>query len=94
MSWVVKTWSEGLIFIEKIGNVILKLEAEKNHVIENLHVITTERVKCEYCVESMNMIIHMKAKEAVKAKILPRGDEPIFEWHQGLEFKIEMLMAA
>ena len=35
----------------------------------------------------------MKIKEAVEAKILPKGDEPIVEWFQSMQFKSEMIMA-
>jgi hypothetical protein len=80
--------------IDQLGHAVLKLDADKDHLSTNTQMIITEKVKCEGCLESMQMIINMKAKEAVKAKIFPKGDEPIFEWFQGIQFKTEMLIAA
>ena len=40
------------------------------------------------------MIIQMKAKEAVEAKILKKGNEPLFEWLQSMQFKLEMIQLA
>ena len=37
------------------------------------------------------MIIQMKEKEAVEAKILKKGNEPLFEWLQGMQFKLDMI---
>ena len=34
----------------------------------------------------------MKTKEAGEAKILPKGDEPLFEWQQSLQFKAEIIL--
>lgn len=33
----------------------------------------------------------MKAKEVVKAKILKKGNEPLSEWFQSMQFKLEMI---
>ena len=38
------------------------------------------------------MIIQMKAKEAVEAKILKKGNEPLFKWLQGMQFRLEMIL--
>jgi hypothetical protein len=92
--WVDKIRSEGLMVIDQLGHAILKLEADRNHLSANAQVITVEKVKCEDCLESLKMINDMKVKEAVKAKILPKGDELVFEWYQGVQFKTEMLSAA
>lgn len=40
------------------------------------------------------MIIHMKSKEAIEVKILPRGDELLFEWLHRMQFKFEMILVA
>ena len=40
------------------------------------------------------MIIHIKAKEAVEAKILKKGNETLFEWLQGMKFRLEMIQEA
>ena len=34
----------------------------------------------------------MKEKEVVEAKILKKGNEPLFEWLQSMQFKLEMIM--
>ena len=36
----------------------------------------------------------MKAKEVVQENILPKGDEPLFEWIQNMQFKSKMILAA
>ena len=36
----------------------------------------------------------MKAKEAVEVKILKKGNEPLFEWLQGMHFKLDMIQEA
>ena len=36
----------------------------------------------------------MKVKEAVEAKILKKGNEPLFEWLQSMQFKLEMIQLA
>ena len=41
----------------------------------------------------MKIIIHMKVKEAIEVKILLKGDEPLVEWFQSMQFKSEMIMA-
>ena len=34
----------------------------------------------------------MKAKETIKAKILPKGDVPLFGWLQSMQFNSKMIM--
>ena len=53
-----------------------------------------EKVKSEDCISLLKMIIHMKVKEVVMAKILLRGDEPLFEWLQSMQLKSEMVLVA
>ncbi len=36
----------------------------------------------------------MKVKEAAKAKILKKGNEPLFEWFQSMQFKLEIIQEA
>ena len=36
----------------------------------------------------------MKEKEAVEAKILKKGNEPLFGWLQSMQFKLEMIQLA
>ena len=40
------------------------------------------------------MVIQMKEKDAVKAKILKKGNEPLNEWLQSMQFKLEMIQEA
>ena len=42
----------------------------------------------------LQMIIQMKVKEALKAKTLQRGDEPLIEWIQNLQFMVDMITTA
>ena len=36
----------------------------------------------------------MKAKEAIEAKILKKGDEPIAKWLQSMQFRTEIILSA
>jgi len=36
----------------------------------------------------------MKAKEAIEVKILKKRNEPLFEWLQGMQFRLEMIQEA
>ena len=36
----------------------------------------------------------MKIKEALKTKILQKGDEPIIEWLHNLQFRVDMITMA
>ena len=40
------------------------------------------------------MIIQMKEKEVVEENILKKGNEALFEWIQGMQFKLEMIQEA
>lgn len=39
-----------------------------------------ERTKSEDCVSLLKMVIQMKEKEVIDEKILPKGDESLYEW--------------
>lgn len=39
------------------------------------------------------MVIQMKAKEVVEANIFSKGDEPLFEWLQSMQFKAKMIQS-
>ena len=90
--WSRKLKSKGLTIIEKIGNAVLRLETQKDNISANQATLVAEKVKSEDCISLLKIIIHMKAKEATKASILPRGDEPLFEWLQSMQFKYEMIL--
>ena len=84
----------GISIIEQIGNVILRLETEKDNIISNSNTLAGEREKCDDCISLLKMVIEMNAKEAVEAKILKKGNEPLFEWLQSMQFKLEMIQLA
>ena len=90
--WSEKIKVEGLSVINQIDNVILRLEIEKDNISSNRGTLATEKFKSDDCVSLLKMIIHMKVKEVVEAKILPKGDEPLVEWFQSIQFKFEMIM--
>ena len=50
----------------------------------NRNTLARERLNSDDCISLLKMIIQMKAKEAIEAKILPKGDEPLFEWLQSM----------
>ena len=78
--WSGKLTLEGLSIIEQIGNGIVRLEIEKDNISSNRATMVVEKVKSDDCVSLLKMIIHMKVKEFVEAKILSKGDEPLVEW--------------
>lgn len=92
--WTGKLKLEGLAIIEQINNVILSLKIEKNNISTNRTTLAAAKAKSEDCVSLLKIIIHMKAKEAVEVKIFLKGDEPLFEWLQSMQFKSEMIMVA
>ena len=60
--------------IDQIGNVILRLETEKDNIMSNCNTLAGEKAKCEDCISLLKMIIQMKAKDATEAKILKKGN--------------------
>ena len=69
-SWNEKIKSKGLVVIEQLGNVVLRLEIEKDTILANQKTLLAKKGKCEDCISLLHMIIQMKAKEVVEAKIL------------------------
>ena len=51
-------------------------------------------MKCEEYISLLQMIIQMKTQEALKDKILWRGNKPIVEWLQNLQFQADMISSA
>ena len=82
--WIEKLKSKGVSIIDQIRNVILQLEMEKDNIISNSNTLAIEREKCDDCTSLLKMIIQMKAKEVVEAKILKKGNEPLFKWLQSM----------
>ena len=78
---------EGVSIIGHISNVILRLEIEKDNILANRNTLARERVKSNDCISLLKMIIQMKEKEVVEAKIFPKGDKPLFEWLQSMQVK-------
>ena len=66
--------------MEQIGSVVLRLEKEKDNILKNSLTLVGERAKSMECTVLLKMILQMKAKEAIEAKILKKRDEPIDEW--------------
>lgn len=89
--WIDKLNTDGISLIDQIGNVVLQLETEKDNIPSKQCTLATERERCDECVSLLRMIIQMKEKEVVEAKILKKGNEPLFEWLQGMKFKLEMI---
>ena len=51
-------------------------------------------MKSNDCISLLKMIIQMKINEVVEENIFSKGDEPIVEWFQSMQFKSEMIMVA
>ena len=66
--------------MEQIESVVLRLEKEKDNILKNSLTLADERAKSKECTVLLKMILQMKAKEAIEAKISKKGDEPIAEW--------------
>ena len=77
--WSLKIKSKGLVVVEKLKNVVLRLEMEKDNISTNQATLSTEKAKSEECVSLLKMVIQIKANELVESKILPKGDGPLFE---------------
>ena len=82
--WIDKLNADGVALIDQIGNVILRLETEKDNITSNQHTLTVEKARCDECISLLKMIIQMKAKEAVEVKILKTGTKPLSEWLQAM----------
>lgn len=92
--WIEKLNVDGVTLIDQIGNIILRLETEKDNIMSNNNTLAGERAKCVDCISLLKMIAQMKAKDAIEAKILKRGNEPLNEWLQRMQFKMEMIQEA
>ena len=84
---------DGVAVIEKIGNVILRLEKEKDNILKNSNVLIRKRVKSDECSALLRMVLQMKTKDAVEVKILPKGNEPLAEWLQSMQFGSKMILS-
>ena len=92
--WIEKVRVDGIIAVEQIGSVVLRLEKEKDNILKNNLTLAGERAKTEECTVLLKMILQMKAKEVIEAKILKKGDEPIAEWLQSMQFRTKMILSA
>ena len=59
---------------------MLRLEIEKDNILTNWEILLIEKVEYEDHIYLLHKIIQVKAKEVVEAKILQKGDDPLFEW--------------
>ena len=55
--WIEKIKLEGVSILEKIGNVILRLEIEKDNILAKSGTLVREREKCDECISLLKMII-------------------------------------
>ena len=62
--------------------------------MSNSNTLAGERVKCLDCISLLKMVTQMKTKDAVEAKIMKKGNEPLNEWLQSMQFKMEMIQEA
>ena len=69
-SWKEKLKSKGIVVIEQLGNVMLRLEIEKDNILANWETLSTKNEKCEDCISLLHMVLQMKAKEVVEAKLI------------------------
>ena len=70
------------------------METEKDNITANSNILAGEEAKCADCISLLKMVIQMKAKEEIEAKILKKGNEPLNEWMQSMQFKLEMIREA
>lgn len=92
--WIEKIRMDGSMVIEQIGSNILRLEQEKDNILTNNSTLTRERAKSDKCGVLLKMILQMKGKEAMEAKILSMGSEPLAEWLKSISFRSEMILSA
>ena len=62
--------------------------------MSNCNTLAEEKEKCEDFISLLKMIIQMKVKDVIEAKILKKGNEPLIEWIQSMQFKLEMIQEA
>ena len=62
--------------------------------MSNSNTLGGEREKCDDCISLLKMIIQMKEKEEIEEKILKKGNEPLIEWLQIVQFKLEIIQEA
>ena len=92
--WIEKVRADGITAVEQIGSADLRLKKEKYNILKNSLTLAGERAKREECTVLLKMILQMKAKEAIEAKILKKGDELIAQWLQSMQFRTEMILSA
>ena len=62
--------------------------------MSNCNILAGEKAKYEDCISLLKMIIQMKEKDTIEAKILKKGNEPLIEWLQSMQFKLDMIQEA
>ena len=62
--------------------------------MSNSNTLAREKEKFLDCIFLLKMVNQMKAKDAIEAKILKKGNEPLNEWLQSKQFKMEMIQEA
>ena len=92
--WIEKVRVDGVTTMEQIGSAILRLEKEKENILKNNLTLADKMVKSEECNFLLKMILQMKTKDAIEVKILKKGDDPIVEWLQSMQFRTKMILLA
>ena len=62
--------------------------------MSNSNTLAGEKAKCMDCVSLLKMTMQMKEKDAIEANILKKGNEPLIECLQSMQFKLEMIQEA
>ena len=57
-----------------------------------MNTLAIQRTKSDDYVSLLKMIIQMKSKEVVEAKIFTKGDAITFKWLQSMQFKSKMIL--
>ena len=65
----------------------------EDNIVTNSNTLAGEREKSDECSILLRMVLQMKEKDVVEAKILSKGDEPLAKWLQSMQFKFEMILS-
>ena len=57
--WIEQLNVDGVTLIDQIGNIILRLEIEKDNVMSNSNTLAREREKCVDCISLLKMVAQM-----------------------------------
>ena len=66
--WIKKLNVDGVALIDQIGNIIIRLEIEKDNITSNSNILAGEETKCVDCISLLRMVIHMKKRTQLKQR--------------------------